>query len=179
MNFPVFALTHMASSLTRSCAIWVCLLLFASAAWADSEHEGRLRLLLRDSAGATLFAIPVQEGDIFAITYTHSVAQTPVTDYFLIKEKAIWLEGSVYHDFGAGLPHTPEHGQQLRQEQGRLIMSGYNKRLGSFDLRVGRVAGHELVIFTGHDRNLAVDKVLPLDSLAPGGGVINFSIEAT
>lgn len=173
----------MAASLARGCAIWVCLLFAAFTAipsqTAQTAQKESLHLVLRDAGGAALYSAPVLDGSLFAITYTHSVAQTPVTDYFLVKDKAIWLEGSVYHDFGAGLPHSPEHGQKLRQEHGRLIMSGYDRRLGSFDLRVGRVAGHELILFKGHDKDLAVTKTVPLGALVPGGGVINFSIDAS
>lgn len=154
-------------------AIWVCLLFVAFAANAAEES---LRLLLRDEQGAPVFSIPVADGDMFAITYTHSVAKTPVTDYFLIKDAAIWLDRTVYQDFGAGLPHTPEHGQQLRQKDGKLILSGYNKKLGSFDLRVGRTAGHQLILFSDQGQKPAVEKVVTLDSLARGGAIINFSV---
>ena len=130
-----------------------------------------LRLVLEDAAGATLYSTPVENGTEFAIRYTHSVALTPVTDYFFIRDNSIWLDRTEYQDFGAGLPHTPEHGQKMRASHGMLTLSGYNRELGSFQLRVGRIANHILLIKSGNKWH-----EVPLDSLTAPGSAITFAV---
>ena len=57
---------------------------------------------------------PVRRGkDWVRIRYIHSVAKSPVEDWFRVSQQTIFLERTVYQDFGAGLPHTPgpvDHG---------------------------------------------------------------------
>lgn len=134
----------------------------------------QLNLELKDIQGNVLVAFPVHEGESFGIRYIHSVALTPVTDIFTVKEGAIWLERTIYQDFGAGLPHEPQQGQKMTQEYGKITISGYNRRLSAFALRVGRVANHQLLIFA--DSPEAPVETIPLNSLARPGDVINFSV---
>lgn len=133
----------------------------------------KLTLLLKNEAGDPLLSIPVNNGSRFAIRYLHSVAKTPVTDFFLVKDGAIWLDKTVYHDFGAGLPHNPEGGQTMSQRNGELIISGYNRKLPQFALRVGRIARHTLLIFKD-SANENVAEEIRLDSLAAPGAAISF-----
>lgn len=129
-------------------------------------------LVLQDSHGHAVFTVPMQEGDAFAIRYTHSVAQTPVTDHFFIRDNAIWLNRTVYRDFGAGLPHAPEQNQKMRLQDGNLVISGFERRLPDFELRVGRVANHELILFP----SLPGEKIIPLHDIASPGQVLKFSV---
>lgn len=103
-------------------------------------------LTLSDVAGKTLFSCAAPEGFIFGIRYTHSVALSPVEDWFSVNNGVIFLEKTVYSDFGAGLPHDPGPGRRMRMVDGRIVISGYHTALPSFDLRVGRVAGHTLLL---------------------------------
>ena len=61
------------------------------------------RLVLRDSSGRELFSRPAPDGSEFAIRYRHSVALSPVEDWFSVSGGCIYLEKTVYQDFGAGL----------------------------------------------------------------------------
>lgn len=132
-------------------------------------------LVLKDESGAVL-SLPVDNGYTFAIRYTHSVAQSPVTDYFFIKGGAIWLDKTVYHDFGAGLPHFPENGQKMYQRDGELVISDFNRRLGNFSLRVGRVANHVLLLGDKRKHGKAYEEIR-LDTLAKPGSAISFEVE--
>lgn len=154
--------------------VLIALQLFGLSANASSVS---LVLALKDKDGVPLLTVPVKNGSVFAIRYTHSVAQTPVTDFFIIRDGSIWLDKTIYHDFGAGLPHQPEAGQQMTQKNGELIISGYNRKLPQFALRVGRVANHMLLLLKNGltDKN---DMEIRLDELAPPGSVINFAVEA-
>lgn len=140
----------------------------AQAAGAAGEAGGELCVL--DAGGAVLGAWPMAEGQGFAIRYTHSVALTPVEDHFCIRNGIIHLDRTVYQDFGAGLPSAPESGQSMSAGNGRIVMSGYDRPLPRFDVRVGRVAGHVLLLpVRGGTREL------PLADLAPAGSALTFT----
>lgn len=145
--------------------------IFGGAFAAPADTQSR-RLELRDARGSLLWSTPAQEGMTFAIRYRHSVALTPVEDWFAVVNGVIELQRSEYQDFGAGLPHAPEQGQSMRVEGGRVIMDGYRRPLPAFDVRVGRVAQHALLLDDASGRR----KVLPLDSLARPGQVITFCL---
>lgn len=150
-------------------ALGLCMaLLAAPAAFAAQGASGEL--CVRDAGGALAGAWPLGEGEGFAIRYTHSVALTPVEDYFVIRGGVIYLDRTVYQDFGAGLPSAPEPGQQMSAGKGRLVMSGYDRPLKTFDVRVGRVAGHTLLLPDG-----AGGGEVPFTELAPGGSALTFT----
>lgn len=160
-------------------ALCLCLLVLASTASTAStdalagaagpDAGGELRLL--DASGAIVAAWPLAEGQAFAIRYTHSVAQTPVEDQFRIKGGVIHLDRTIYRDFGAGLPTAPEGGQSMRVEKGRVVISGFDRPLPAFDLRVGRVAGHTLILFSPADGAVPVAE-MPLARLARPGSAL-------
>ena len=121
--------------------LWVAPHLFSSVQAQDVQ-----RLVLRDSSGRELFSRPAPDGSEFAIRYRHSVALSPVEDWFSVSGGCIYLEKTVYQDFGAGLPHQPGPGQRMYTENGKVVISGYHMALPSFDVRVGRVANHTLLL---------------------------------
>ena len=137
---------------------------------AAAAGEAAGELCVRDAAGAVAGAWPLREGQGFAIRYTHSVALTPVEDHFVIRDGIIQLDKTVYHDFGAGLPTAPGPGQRMSATDGRLVISGYAMPLESFDVRVGRVAGHTLLLPPG-----AGTRETPLADLAPAGSALTFT----
>lgn len=137
---------------------------------ADAAGKTAGELCALDAAGAVLGAWPMGEEQGFAIRYTHSVALTPVEDHFVIRDGIIRLDKTVYQDFGAGLPSVPESGQSMSAGNGRIVMSGYDRPLPRFDVRVGRVAGHVLLLpGEGGAREL------PLLNLAPAGSALTFT----
>lgn len=131
-------------------------------------------LLLKGEAGQLLLSRPILPGLKFRICYTHSVALSPVEDHFSFSDDGrIRLDKTVYSDFGAGLPHMPESGQAMRTENGRIVISGYDRLFTAFDLRVGRVAAHSLAF--GHPDG-QWEQPVRLDSLAPPGSAIRFEV---
>lgn len=143
-------------------------LALVSAAGAADGAAGELCVL--DAAGAVAGAWPLAEGQRFAIRYTHSVALTPVEDHFVIRGGIIHLDKTVYQDFGAGLPTAPGPGQSMSAADGRLVISGYARPLERFDVRVGRVAGHTLLLPPG-----AGQAEIPLAELTPPGSALTFT----
>ena len=141
-------------------------------------EQGEESLILRDESGNVIFEKPVHNGSRFCIRYTHSVALSPVEDHFVIRDGFMVLDRTVYHDFGAGLPHQPEAGQKMTTKNGQIVISGYERRLARFDLRVGRIAGHTL-IFSGDCGSGAPREGVALNTLATPGSAVTFELTAS
>lgn len=156
--------------------ICFCLLCFFP---LDSALAGeRLLLCLENGDGKVLYSAPMQNGSVFAIRYRHSVALSPVTDYFVVENDGIWLDRTVYQDFGAGLPHAPEGGQTMRSGDGHITIGGINRKLGSFQLRVGRVANHVLLLMPGQENSRPDLLAVPLDTIARPGSAVTFAVRS-
>ena len=65
--------------------LWVAPHLFSSVQAQDMQ-----RLVLRDSSGRELFSRPAPDGSAFAIRYRHSVALSPVEDWFSVSGGCIY-----------------------------------------------------------------------------------------
>ncbi|MBD5538602.1 MAG: DUF1850 domain-containing protein [Desulfovibrio sp.] len=149
-------------------ALFLGAALLAPLAAQGAGAGGELCVLTAE--GAVAAAWPLGEGQGFAIRYTHSVALTPVEDHFVIRDGVIHLDKTVYQDFGAGLPTAPEAGQRMSAADGHLVISGYSRPLARFDVRVGRVAGHTLLLPPD-----AGQAETPLADLAPAGSALTFT----
>ncbi len=121
-----------------------------------------------DDKGVLLAPIPSDKE--FFIRFTHSVALTPVDEFFGVDNGVIALKSTVYHDFGAGLPHMAEPGQSMIFEDGKIVISGFNLKIPVLYVRVGRIAKHALYIpniFSDSFEKISLDKfVKPGQSLA-------------
>ena len=149
----------------------VCCCVVAAAA---VQAEKGCALLLSNDAGAMLFSCPAREGFAFGLRFVHSVAQSPVEEWFYVEGGMIYLDRTVYQDFGAGLPHAPEAGQTMTTTNGHIVISGYRRPLPSFTVRVGRVAGHRLLLPPAE--GMGAWREIPLDSLSPAGSAVTFSL---
>lgn len=139
--------------------------------------ENAIFLIIKQK-NQTLLKIPVRDNQIFIIKYTHSVALSPVEDFFKIKNKKIGLEKTVYMDFGAGLPHSPDSGQKMTIEKGRITISGYRQIFNKFDVRVGRIANHQLILLPPQDCAGCPPLLdIPLKYLSAPGSALTFTIE--
>lgn len=146
-------------------------------AWSSSRATSFLTL--KNSAGDVVLSVPVKCGQVFFIRYIHSVAKTPVEDYFKIAEGKLLLDKTVYMDFGAGLPHTLEGKQKMSIKNGQVEISNYNMFFSSFDVRVGRIAQHELVLLPVNETSFGNCPLLdiPLEYFSPPGSAITFIVE--
>ena len=111
--------------------LWVAPHLFSSVQAQDMQ-----RLVLRDSSGRELFSRPAPDGSAFAIRYRHSVALSPVEDWFSVSGGCIYLEKTVYQDFGAGLPHQPGPGQRMYTENGKKLITSAGLGSHTINLRI-------------------------------------------
>ncbi|MBA2132731.1 DUF1850 domain-containing protein [Capillibacterium thermochitinicola] len=105
-------------------------------------------LILRNGeTGRVIRVFPVAEGDEFAVTFIHSVNQSPVTDVYQIRKDGIYVIRTIYYAFGAGVQSELAEGQSLEYGMdGAMIVSGFNRRLNPLSYIVGTVSDHTLQI---------------------------------
>ncbi len=131
-------------------------------------------LELSNDAGQVLLLYPLAAKQEFGIVFKHSVALSPVEDWFVAKDGDVQLVRTVYEDFGAGLPYAPEYGQTMHIAKGKITISGYTLRMPVLQVRVGRVAQHTLLLPQKSDSNDTLK--IRLDTLEKPGAAISFSI---
>ena len=113
-------------------------------------------LVLCDPGDKTRYAgYEMEVGDSFSIGFVHSVNNSPVTDYFEIREDGIYGVKSVYYGFGAGVQTELSEGQTLTYgEDGSMIISGYEMKMNQLIYRVGTVSDHILRLEDGKEISL-------------------------
>lgn len=164
------------------------------------------RLCVRNAAKELVFFSSLPQSQLFCIRFIHSVAKSPVEEWFRVRSGQIVLESTVYQDFGAGLPHEAGKGQRMDFDKGLVRISGYDLPIAPLVVRVGRIAGHTLLleasgqhtvgtvaspvapasqesneappqIFATEDTQGKRFTIIKLDALALAGSALTFSAE--
>jgi len=106
------------------------------------------RLCLRDGDTGKLYAtFPMEEGGEFAVYFIHSVNKTPVWDMYQVRGGEIYVVGTRYSGFGAGVPTELAPGQTLTyDENGDMLITGMALKMDRLAYVVGTVADHVCVI---------------------------------
>lgn len=105
-----------------------------------------MRLCVRNVANELVFFSPLPQSQVFCIRFVHSVARSPVEEWFRFRDGDLLLESTVYQDFGAGLPFDAGPGRHMVVRDGVIGLSGFNQLLPELTVRVGRIAGHTLLL---------------------------------
>jgi len=105
-------------------------------------------LLIRDQDTGEIYGrFEVEEGDVFSITFIHSVNQSPVTDRLIITENGFDAYETIYSSFGAGVQTELLDGEKLSYDQeGNMVISDFQHSYTSLHLIVGTVSDHILTI---------------------------------
>ena len=76
-----------------------------------------------------LLSLPVKEGDLFSLQYTHSTAKTIIEEHFQIRRSGdILATRMIYVSGGAGIPDVAPPGAHFRiNDDGRFVMDNLNK----------------------------------------------------
>ncbi len=130
-------------------------------------------LTLRNGQNETVFQKEMREEQCFGIRFIHSVAKSPVEDWYCIHEADLYLEKTIYEDFGAGLPHNADPGQRMHFEKGKIVIDGFHRKLPEFTVRVGRIAEHTLLFPQDNGQHQEID----LKKLATPGSPLTFTLE--
>lgn len=91
----------------------------------------------------TIWQKKIETGDSFSIKYIHSVAKTPVIEFFEIKDGKILLTGTEYESYGAGLPTSTEGDYILKND--KFLIKNINQFLPEILLRVSDYAEHKFI----------------------------------
>ena len=136
---------------------------------------GLLSLLIRSphlvltnaETGQHLYLAPLQEGDSFSISHIHSLNQSPVIEFFELRQGQIMLTAIEFETFGAGMPTELEPGQTLTHlEAGGMRIDGYERPLPNLHYLIGHTA--DFILHIG-------DNSIPLNTLDRPGQSIQFS----
>ena len=105
-------------------------------------------LLIRDQDTGEIYgSFDVEEGDVFSITFIHSVNKSPVTDRLIIRGKHLEAYETIYSSFGAGVQTELRDGEELSYDKdGNMVISGFQQSYDSLNLIVGTVSDHILTI---------------------------------
>lgn len=112
-------------------------------------------LVLRNGDTDEEFArFRVSEGDEFSVRFIHSVNQYPLTDVYEIRDHQIYVVRTIYNNFGAGVQTEIEEGQTMEiNENGEMVVSGFNQEMPWLSYIVGTVSDHILTI---HDEEISL-----------------------
>lgn len=111
-----------------------------------SKYEARY-LSLQDEYGKPYFEIKVKKNEEFYVSFIHSVNKTPVIDYYEIRDDGIYVIKTKYYSFGAGVQTKVSDEEKLSyDEDGGMIVSGFNKKISDLSYVVGKVSDHILGI---------------------------------
>lgn len=134
-------------------AIALCIAVAAAAAFF--YLTGGELVLTNARTGEEFARYAVRDGDTFSVGFIHSVNQSPLTDYYKLKDGRIYVEKTIYYGFGAGVQTELEEGQTLEYgEDGSMIVSGFDREIPDLLYIVGTVSDHTLRINDGSDISL-------------------------
>lgn len=126
-------------------------------------------LVIENARGETARAVPVPEGGRFTLAFRHSVAKSAVEeDFLVVSPGAFKLIETRYKDFGAGLPHMEQRGLKMEFADGRIRLSGYDRKFEALPVRVGWESEQEV---------RAGNMATRLDSLERPGNAVTLRIE--
>lgn len=126
-------------------------------------------VLTNEDTGEEYGRYPVERGDIFSITFIHSVNQSPVTDYYEVRDGEFYVVATKYYAFGAGVQTEIEDEQTLTYtEDGGMLVSGFNTKMTGMVYVVGMVSDHTLELG---------DQEISLRDLCGRGSAVKFTID--
>ena len=140
----------------RVVCLGLTLLLLLSAGLVTALGGQGWYLVLRNAdSGQTYGRYPMAEGDWFSVGFVHSVNKSPVTDCYEIKHHSIYVEKTIYYNFGAGVQTELEGNETLSYgADGAMIVSGFDREMPDLTYFVGTVSDHTLIVNDGAEISL-------------------------
>ncbi len=88
---------------------------------------------------------PAAAGSSFTIQWRHSVEKELWEEFFQVKENLIYIDGTRFKTFGAGVPSNA--GNDTYIKDGWVYMVGINREIGKeLRIRTGKTTGHKFII---------------------------------
>jgi hypothetical protein len=107
--------------------------------------------------GKLLFSWPISAGESFEVTFTHSVNQSPVTDFIEWTGSELIVRKSRFKAFGAGIPVPGDGiGKELVRVGDAYELIGIDKPLPDLVIMTQTVPDHRITLGTREARLLAL-----------------------
>ncbi len=136
-----------ALQIKRIAAVLTLMIVVLAAAFLYQRSGRGFLVLSSPETGGVYARYPVRVSDTFSIGFIHSVNQSPVTDYYEIREDGIYVVKTVYYGFGAGVQTQLEEGQKLEYgSDGSMIITGFDRKMEDLVYFVGTVSDHTLTL---------------------------------
>ena len=133
----------------------VVILIMVAAATIFFSSEGGYLVLTNADTGVEYARYPVRDGDTFSVGFIHSVNNSPLTDFYELRDGRIFVVKTIYYNFGAGVQTQIEEGQTLEYgEDGSMIVTGFDREIPDLVYIVGTVSDHILNVNGGEDISL-------------------------
>ena len=106
--------------------------------------------------GKVIFQHIVTPGEMFALKYTHSVAGTPVWEFFEINKKGeLILVETHFLDHGAGLPYTAFKDELFVNEDDKFKIKNMSRKISlPLYYRIGKIRENHF-IYKNNEINLS------------------------
>ncbi|WP_248617261.1 DUF1850 domain-containing protein [Natroniella sulfidigena] len=101
-------------------------------------------LVIKDGAENIRWEVASQDELEFAIGYLHSVAKTPVWEFFKIKDGQLYLVATEYQSYGAGLPFLDQNNHSIQDDKFKI--EEIDQRLDYIPLLIGNETEHKFLI---------------------------------
>jgi len=113
-------------------------------------------------SGETYLLLDAEQHTEFSVSFTHSVNKSYVEDFYQLRDDGIYLTHTRYQTFGAGMTTDmlADGGAYWYEEDGYMVIGGFERLLDPLTLTVGYVAEHILHV---------EDEVMPLTDFAASG----------
>jgi len=129
---------------TLAFVLGVVVLVAAVTSAAAFTPADRVLIVADAGTGEHLLAVPVENGSVVALEYTHSVEKTRVLDVYTVRGDRLVMTRMEFESYGWGLPTRAA----VATENGTFA---FDPAYATHELVVkpGRIAGHELVVKPG------------------------------
>ena len=117
------------------------MLAIAAVMWSKIPNH---HLVLIDDENEKIYAkYPIEEGDLFSVTFRHSVNQSDATDIYEIRDGKIFAVRARYSSFGAGMPADIPAGQHIEYDSdGYMIIQDIDMEMQRLCYIIGTVYDH-------------------------------------
>lgn len=131
------------------------LLLFGTALVTMSERQGWYLVLRNADTGQCYGRYALEEREWFRVGFVHSVNKSPVIDCYQIQNHTVYVEQTIYYNFGAGVQTELTGSETLSYgEDGAMIVSGFHQKMPDLTYFVGTVSDHTLTVNNGKEISL-------------------------
>jgi len=152
----------------QSAAAGLALAVLAAAVLVSVFTRSPYLVLTNAADGSALLLHSIHDGEVFSVSYIHSVNISPVEEFYHIRQDGIVLVAIEFETFGAGMPGETPQGQSLiHLPEGGMRIEGYERPIGDLRYLVGYAANQTLNIGTQR---------IPLNDLASTGQSVRFAL---